>query len=86
MEQNYETEVVVVIDGEEIAAYARFTVSADSVPKWWAGTLESEDSALAFKLVNGSRTTLRLADGKEGTIIPVRGAGVAFRGSGQPPT
>jgi hypothetical protein len=85
MAQNFESEALVVIDGEEIPAYARFTV--DSIAKRWAGTLDSEDPALRFKLVNGNRAVLRLSDGKEGSIVPGKdaGGGVTFLGSGMPP-
>ncbi|MFH9574164.1 hypothetical protein ACH4MG_26950 [Streptomyces sp. NPDC017454] len=87
MAQNYETEAVVVIDGEEIQAYARFAVDADSTPKWWGGELESDDSALAFKLINGRRASLRLPSGSEASIVPGedRGRGASFTGSGRPP-
>lgn len=87
MAQDYETEAVVVIDDEEIQAYARFTVEANSTPKWWGGDLESEDSALAFKLINGRRSVLRLPNGKEASIVPGedRGRGATFTGSGVPP-
>lgn len=85
MAENYESEALVVIDGEEVSAYARFTV--DSMAKRWAGTLDSDDPALRFKLVNGNRAVLRLSDGKEGSIVPGEavGEGVTFLGSGMPP-
>jgi hypothetical protein len=85
MAENYESEALVVIDSEEIPAYARFTV--DSIARQWAGTLESDDPALRFKLVSGNRAVLRLADGKEGSIVPGTdsGGGVTFKGSGMPP-
>lgn len=87
MAQDYETEVVVVIDSEEIAAYARFAVDANSTPKWWGGNLECEDPALAFKLINGRQASLRLPNGKEASIVPGedRGRGATFTGSGVPP-
>jgi hypothetical protein len=85
MAENFESEALVVIDGEAIPVYARVTV--DSAVKWWGGTLESDDPALRFKLVAGNRAVLRLADGKEGNIVPDRdtGEGVTFTGSGTPP-
>ncbi|MFF3312990.1 hypothetical protein [Streptomyces sp. NPDC002952] len=85
MAENYETDAVVVIDGEEIPAYARFTI--DYAAKHWGGTLDADDPALRFKLVAGNRAALRLPDGKEGAIVPDRdtGHGVTFTGSGMPP-
>lgn len=85
MTQNYETEAVVVVDGEEIDVYARFTV--DNMVKRWAGLLDSDDSALRFKMVSGQRSILRLPNGKEASINvgPDTGGGVTFQGSGVPP-
>lgn len=85
MAQNYETEAVVVIDGEEIGVYARFTV--DSVAKRWSGLLDSDEPALRFWMVDGRRTVLRLPSGKEAPINPGEdtGGGASFIGSGPPP-
>jgi hypothetical protein len=85
MEQEYETEAVVVVDGEEIDVYARFTV--DHAAKQWVGVLDSDDTALRFKMVNGRRSMLRMPSGKEASIVPGpdAGGGATFQGSGRPP-
>jgi hypothetical protein len=85
MTENYESEAVVAVDGEEIDVYARLTV--DHLAKRWGGTLDSSDAALRFKMVSGQRSVLRLPSGEEASIVPDRdtGDGVTFQGSGVPP-
>lgn len=85
MTENHESEALIVIDGEEISVYARFAV--DTIAKRWAGTLDSDEPALRFKLVNGNRAVLRLPNGREGGIVADEdtGGGVTFKGSGIPP-
>lgn len=88
MASEHETDAHVVIDGEAIPVYARFIVDADGLLKSWYGTLTSDTSGLAFKLVAGQRAVLlRMPDGQEAPIVPGGDStdGIAFTGSGRPP-
>ncbi|MFJ5217214.1 hypothetical protein ACIP98_21130 [Streptomyces sp. NPDC088354] len=84
MEQDFESEAHVVLDGEEVPVSAFFTVSTGGPLKEWSGTLTSDEPGLGFKLVNARRTVLRMPDGKEGKIVPTDSDG-SFKGSGPAP-
>ena len=87
MASDHETEAHVVIDGEVIPVYTHLVVDADGPLKSWYGTLTSDTSGLAFKLVAGQRAVLRMPDGQEAPIVPGGDSteGIAFTGSGRPP-
>ncbi|KMS78320.1 hypothetical protein ACH49_16695 [Streptomyces leeuwenhoekii] len=88
MAKDYESEAHVVIDGEEVPVYARFTVFADGPMKSWHGVIGADEPGLAFKLVNAQRTLLRMPSGKEAPIVPGgrdSSEGIAFTGSGPAP-
>ncbi|WP_435209533.1 hypothetical protein [Streptomyces sp. bgisy034] len=88
MDQDYESEAHVVIDGEEFPVRARFTVFMDGPLKSWRGYLATDEPGLSFKLIAARRTVLRMPEGKEAPIVPTgddTGSGVAFAGSGPAP-
>ncbi|NUP15404.1 MAG: hypothetical protein HOZ81_04735 [Streptomyces sp.] len=88
MAKRYESEAVVIIDGEEIPTYARFDVFTDGGLKRWNGALGTTAPDIAFKLVTAQRSVLRMPDGKEFPIIASGrdGAdGIGFTGSGPAP-
>ncbi|MFI8535352.1 hypothetical protein ACIGMX_34545 [Streptomyces aquilus] len=84
----YESEAVVVIDGEETDVYAEFVIDDSATLKTWYGTLTSEEPGFGFKIVTSNRAVLRMPSGKEAPIAPRTnsgGADVPFTGSGAPP-
>lgn len=88
MTQHYESAATVVIDGEVIPVQAQFTVDTDGPLKTWYGELSANEPGLAFKLLAGQRSLLRMPDGQEAPILPGghnSTEGIAFQGSGPAP-
>ncbi|WP_143674292.1 MULTISPECIES: hypothetical protein [Streptomyces] len=88
MAKDYESKAHVVIDGEAIPVYARFTTFTDGPLKEWHGSVSAPEAGLGFKLASADRVLLRMPDGKEGVIIATRADGTeatTFTGSGPAP-
>ncbi|MGW0795205.1 hypothetical protein [Streptomyces sp. NPDC002692] len=87
MATEHETDAHVVIDGELVPVYARLIIDTSGPLKTWYGTLTSDTSGLAFKLLTGQRSLLRMPSGREAPIVPGGNSseGIAFTGSGPAP-
>ncbi|MCM1972347.1 hypothetical protein [Streptomyces sp. G1] len=88
MIRDYDSDALVVIDGEEVPVHVRFGIYTDGLLKEWHGVIGADEPGLAFKLVAARRTVLRMPDGKEAPIVPGGHSseeGIPFTGSGPAP-